>query len=74
VSTDHSRSNSFVLRIWWEEGEEVPAWRGWVQHAASGESRYFERVGDLIGFVETCTGPLACASGSVPNESGEETV
>ena len=74
MSVEQSRSNSFVLRIWWEEGEEVDAWRGWVQHAASGESRYFERVGDLIGFVETCTGPLARAAGLEPDASREETV
>ncbi|MFL7794723.1 MAG: hypothetical protein AB8I69_21445 [Anaerolineae bacterium] len=52
------RSDSFVVRIWWEEGGESPVWRGWVQHAASGETRYFHRVGDLLDFVEGCTGAL----------------
>jgi len=59
MSGETHRSNSFVLRIWWEEGEEAPVWRGWVQHAASGETSYFEQVEDLIGFVEVHTGLLA---------------
>ncbi|OQY17837.1 MAG: hypothetical protein B6I35_13955 [Anaerolineaceae bacterium 4572_32.2] len=52
------RSNSFVFRIWWEE----ETWRGWVQHAASGKSRYFEQLPDLLAFVEAQTGPLTQAT------------
>ena len=74
MSGETHRSNSFVLRIWWEEGEEAPVWRGWVQHAASGESQYFERVGDLIGFVEACTGPLARATSLELDGPREEVV
>jgi hypothetical protein len=55
------RSNSFVIRIWWEEGKELPTWRGWVQHAASGQSLYFRHMLDLLAFVEAHTGPLAQA-------------
>ena len=51
-------SNSFVLRIWWE-GKERPIWRGWIQHAATGEARYLECLADLLTFVETHTGSLA---------------
>jgi hypothetical protein len=36
-----TRRDSFVIRIWQEEGK--PGWKGWVQHARSGES-------SLIGF------------------------
>ena len=54
MRTERPRSNSFVLRIWWEE----EGWRGWVQHAASGETRYFERLADLLAFVEAQTGSL----------------
>lgn len=59
------RSDSFVLRIWWEDGGESPAWRGWVQHAATGETRYFGHVADLLAFVETHTGPLAQPSANL---------
>lgn len=55
-------SNSFVVRIWWEEGEKVATWRGWVQHAASGQAHYFQHLVDLLTFVEAHTGPLAQAS------------
>jgi hypothetical protein len=53
------RSNSFVIRIWWEGDDAAPVWRGWVQHAASGSARYFHRIDDLLAFVEECTGALA---------------
>ena len=65
------QSNSFVLRIWWEEGETDPFWRGWVQHAASGETRYFDQLQELLAFVETQTGPLAKA-GSTSEDATED--
>ncbi len=54
---DH-RNSSFVLRIWWEQEGEGGFWRGWVQHAASGESCYFDQVVGLLNFVEMHAGPL----------------
>lgn len=53
------QSNSFVVRIWWEKGRRHPVWRGWMQHAASGESHYFDHLTDLLAFIEARTGPLA---------------
>lgn len=57
-------SDSFVIRIWWEEREGRAMWRGWVQHAASGSAHYFQHLVDLLAFVEAHTGPLA----QVPDE------
>jgi len=56
----HQRSNSFVIRIWWED-DVRPVWRGWVQHAASGETRHVQHLSDLLAFVEAHTGSLAQA-------------
>lgn len=64
------RSNSFVLRIWWEKDAQ-PLWRGWVQHAASGESHYFDRLDDLLAFLEMHTGSLAQAPAGRDCEPGE---
>ena len=47
-----SRTASFVLRIWWEEGDAGPIWRGWTQHAASGDNCYFQTIAELLHFVE----------------------
>jgi len=52
------RSNSFVLRVWREEGARPHEWRGWIQHAITGETCYFHRLADLLTFVEAHTGPL----------------
>lgn len=62
--------DSFILRIWWE-GDAQPIWRGWVQHAATGETRYFRRMTDLLTFIEGCTGSLAQAPDARPTEKGD---
>ena len=57
--TDEVRreSHSFVLRIWRQEQESL-VWRGRVQHAASGQTHYFDDIADLLAFVEAYVGPL----------------
>ena len=65
-SDEPYRRHSFVVRIWREQGYDDQAlWRGWVQHAATGKSRYFERMADLLAFVETHTGPLIKPVGEI---------
>jgi hypothetical protein len=70
IMNDDRQSHAFVLRIWWEEGNGAPVWRGWVQHAASGETCYVHRLADLIAFLEMRTGLLDTASGSEVEEGG----
>jgi hypothetical protein len=65
LNEEHSRSNSFVLRIWRDEGGETPTWRGWVQHAASGDACYVCRLADLVAFLEMHTGSLDQKPGGV---------
>ncbi len=48
------QSSSFVLRIWWEDRR----WRGWVQHAATGQMTYVHNVKDLLAFIQQYTGNL----------------
>jgi hypothetical protein len=48
--------HSFVLRIWREEGR--PGWKGWVQHARTGESLFVRELGELLTFIEHRTGKL----------------
>jgi hypothetical protein len=69
---EERRSNSFVVRVWWERAEEHQSfWRGWVQHAASGEICYFRRLSDLLGFIEAHTGSLAQGPGVGSIEAGK---
>jgi hypothetical protein len=49
-------------------------WRGWVQHAATGETRYCHRLPDLLAFVETHTGPLAQTQERSQTGRGKERV
>lgn len=51
-----TRSDSFVVRIWREKC--TPGWKGWVQHARSGESAFVQTVDELLTFVERQTGKL----------------
>ncbi len=48
--------HSFVLRIWREEGRL--GWKGWVQHAGTGESLTVQSLDDLLAFIEQRTGAL----------------
>lgn len=48
--------HSFVVRIWREE--DRPEWRGWVQHAGSGESAYVQGLDELLAFIEGRSGSL----------------
>ncbi|MBN1139899.1 MAG: hypothetical protein JXM73_25225 [Anaerolineae bacterium] len=52
-----SHSNSYIIRIWREEGK--PGWKGWVQHARTGESGFFQRLDELLAFIERHAGKLA---------------
>ena len=45
------RTASFVIRIWWMEEDAQTTWRGWAQHATSGESRYFHTLAEVLEFV-----------------------
>jgi hypothetical protein len=56
---ERQRHNSFVLRIWWEDQEDSGFWRGWVQHATTGEAVYVKTLDELVAFIETKTGTLA---------------
>lgn len=49
--------DSFLVRIWRESGRT--AWRGWVQHTGSGESRQVRNWGELLAFIELYAGELA---------------
>lgn len=52
-----SRSNSYIIRIWREE--DKPGWKGWVQHARTGESAFIQRADEILAFIERHTGKLA---------------
>ncbi len=64
MSDEERRSNSFVVRIWWEHpqeqvGEEQILWRGWIQHAFTEKFRYFRSIEDMLSFIQEYTGPLS---------------
>ena len=54
-------SHSFIVRIW-RTGDHPSAWRGWVQHAGTGEAAYVRDLNDLLAFIEGRAGPLAGSS------------
>lgn len=52
---------SFLVRIWWESREDpqdLPVWRGRVEHVPSGRIAYFDDVAGWQAFVERWTGKL----------------
>jgi hypothetical protein len=51
-----SHSNSYIIRIWRED--DKPGWKGWVQHARTRESAFFQRLDELLAFIERSAGKL----------------
>ena len=50
-------SHLFTVRVWREElGEGRVEWRGKVQHALTGEARYFREWAELIAFLREQVG------------------
>ena len=56
MQKSESQRDSFVIRVWREE--EEPYWRGWVQHARSGECAPVHSLEELQEFIERWTGSL----------------
>ena len=55
--SSRSQSHLFTVRVWREElGVGRVEWRGKVQHALSGEARYFREWTELIAFVREQAG------------------
>ena len=42
--------NSFLVRVWTENGEDTP--RGYIQHVGSQESMHFRGWETLVGFIQ----------------------
>ena len=57
-----SQTHAFVIRIWWELDQKryngLPMWRGQIQHAASGRTRVFQSLRELLEFIQDQTGKL----------------
>jgi hypothetical protein len=49
--------HSFVVRVWREVG--LPKWRGWVQHASTGDAAFLLELDELLAFIEDRTGGWA---------------
>ena len=48
--------DSFIVRIWREEGQI--GWRGWIQHVHTGNSALAQNLEELVAFIERRTGKL----------------
>ncbi len=50
------RSAAFIVRVWCESGGEIAgavrAWRGSIEHVASGERAFFQELDAVIAFMK----------------------
>ena len=61
MTANSQRRNTFILRIWREDGESERnsrLWRGWIQSVHSGEETYIQDLDELIHFIEHHVGSL----------------
>jgi hypothetical protein len=63
----------FLVRLWWESGpgDAGGEWRGWVEHAASRERRYFREPAALAAFIAAHVGWAARSPPPGEPASGE---
>lgn len=58
--TEQPQSHLFTVRIWLDSaGKPQLAWRGKVQHPASGAWRHFQNWDALVAFLQTKVEELA---------------
>ena len=62
--------HSFVVRTWREVG--LSKWRGWVQHACTGDTVLIGELDELLAFIEDRTGGWADHSPPSSEMSREE--
>ncbi|RLC85249.1 MAG: hypothetical protein DRI79_11610, partial [Chloroflexi bacterium] len=71
------QTHSFVVRIWWEQGltrpNGRPLWRGYIQHAASGQTLVFQSLDELLRFIQSHTGVENEQMTSVPQNPPRQT-
>lgn len=64
----------FVVRLWWESDDQGAndEWRGWVEHTATRERRYFRELETMSAFIRRCLNEdSAQASPELPPSSGD---
>ena len=65
IRESFNRSQSFVIRIWWEgrdlRGAE-PELRGVIEHIASGKRHYFLNLVEIEKFISACIYPTNFSS------------
>jgi hypothetical protein len=73
VMTTKRIDHVFMVRLWSETAGETaqPDWRGVVEHAASGQRRYFTSLDDLTAFLQaqlaTSIAPAAARDEVLPS-------
>lgn len=54
LSALKDNSAAFIVRVWLEHREikDAPvAWRGSIEHVASGKTRYLKDLDEIVGFI-----------------------
>jgi thiosulfate/3-mercaptopyruvate sulfurtransferase len=53
---DEAQPHVFIVRLWWEadQGGHAGEWRGWIEHTATRERRYFRQSEHVARFIERC--------------------
>jgi hypothetical protein len=56
-----------VIRLWREEGNGKPVWRGSVTDVQTGEKRYFQSLPDLAETIARVVGTALGGEGGAPH-------
>jgi hypothetical protein len=71
---ENPRDGAFIVRIWWEWGDDRALWwRGRVVHAQTHRSAYFDDISEMVKFIEHWSGiePLPVSPGEHDRQIAE---
>lgn len=68
MPTEKQIQYTLVIRLWREEGNGSPVWRGSITEIQTGETKYFQSLTDLAVLIARVVGAASKEEGGAPQQ------
>ncbi|MBI2334127.1 MAG: hypothetical protein HYU84_18535 [Chloroflexi bacterium] len=72
MPTEKQTQHTLVIRLWREEGNGKPVWRGSVTDIQTGETKYFQSLPDLAEVIARVVGTASMEEGGAPQKAEDD--
>ncbi|MBM3180364.1 MAG: hypothetical protein FJZ86_08415 [Chloroflexi bacterium] len=72
MPTEKQTQHTLVIRLWREEGNGTPVWRGFVTEIQTGETKYFQSLTNLAELIARVVGAASMEGGGAPQNAGND--